>query len=57
MAVVICVREFCKYNHDEICNNECLMDYACNRCMYAWNGNNGVCPMCGNDATHEREGF
>lgn len=26
METVICVREYCKYNNDEICNQECLSD-------------------------------
>jgi len=50
--VKVCARESCQYNHNEMCNNECLRDYACNRCNYLWDGNDGICPMCGNEATH-----
>jgi hypothetical protein len=27
-------------------------EHGCNRCQYTWEGNNGICPICGNSATH-----
>ena len=27
-------------------------EWACNRCMYSWDGNGGWCPSCGEQATH-----
>jgi rubrerythrin len=27
-------------------------EWACNRCMYSWDGNAGHCPVCGHEATH-----
>lgn len=27
---------------------------ACNRCMYSWDGNSGICPVCRDEATHGR---
>lgn len=27
-------------------------EWACNRCVYAWDGNGGWCPSCGQEATH-----
>lgn len=29
-------------------------EWACNRCMYSWDGNSGWCPSCGEQATHGR---
>jgi hypothetical protein len=29
-------------------------EWACNRCMYSWDGNGGHCPSCGEQATHGR---
>lgn len=29
-------------------------EWACNRCMYSWDGNGGWCPSCGEQATHGR---
>lgn len=29
-------------------------EWACNRCMYSWDGNGGQCPVCRNQATHGR---
>lgn len=29
-------------------------EWACNRCMYSWDGNDGWCPICGATATHGR---
>jgi len=27
-------------------------EWACNRCMYSWDGNGGLCPVCREQATH-----
>jgi hypothetical protein len=27
-------------------------EHGCNRCQYTWEGNDGICPICGNPATH-----
>ncbi len=29
-------------------------EWACNRCMYSWDGHGGWCPSCGCEATHGR---
>ena len=29
-------------------------EWACNRCMYSWDGNGGWCPSCNEQATHGR---
>lgn len=30
-----------------------LKEFGCNRCQYTWHGNDGICPMCHQPATHD----